>query len=70
MKGSEFLRKLRRYGKRHDLSVSFDPAPGKGSHGRAWLGEAYTTLKDRKKELGLGLLKAMCEDLGIEVDDL
>lgn len=70
MKGSEFLRKLRRYGRSHNLAVRFDPAPGKGSHGRVWLGEAYTTLKDRKKELGPGLLKAMCDDLGIAVDEL
>ena len=68
--GSEFLRKLRRYGRRQNLAVRFDPALGKGSHGRVWLGEAYTTLKDRKKDLGPGLLKAMCHDLGLEADDL
>jgi hypothetical protein len=31
---------------------------------------ASTTLKDLKKELGIGLLKSMCGDLGITKEDL
>ena len=44
--------------------------PAKGSHGRVWLKTASTTLKDPKKELGTGLLRDMCRDLGIEPRDL
>jgi mRNA interferase HicA len=50
--------------------VSFDPALGKGSHGRVCYGPACTTLKDLKKELGRGLLHEMCRDLGIDEKDL
>jgi hypothetical protein len=37
---------------------------------RVWLDVASTILKDPKKELGAGLLRAMCRDLGIESRDL
>lgn len=64
MKGSEFLKKLKR------LALSREPGMGKGSQGRVWLAQTFTTLKDPKKELGPGLLRGMCRDLGIESNDL
>jgi hypothetical protein len=44
--------------------------PGKGSHGRLYYGGRFTTLKDRTKEIGPGLLKAMLDQLGLTKDDL
>ncbi|MGH8245599.1 MAG: hypothetical protein ACREUU_04120 [Gammaproteobacteria bacterium] len=70
MKGSEFLRKLQRVARRRGVRFQHEPSLGKGSPGRVWLGTAFTTLKDPKKELGTGLLRAMCRDLGIEPRDL
>ena len=70
MKGSEFLRRLHRLGGRKDVAVSFDPKHGDGSHGRGYFGTAFTTLKDRKKELGRGLLHGMCKELGIDPREL
>ncbi len=70
MKGSEFLRKLKELGDRNQIDVTFDAAKGKGSHGTVSYGSASTTLKDRKKEIGRGLLKKMCKDLGIDPGDL
>lgn len=70
MKGSEFLRRLKRYGRAHGLQVRLDEKRGKGSHATLYLGERYTVLKDRKKELGKGLLRAMLNDLGVDPDDL
>lgn len=70
MKGSEFLRRLNRYGRAHGLQVRLDEKRGKGSHATLYLGERYTVLKDRKKELGKGLLRAMLNDLGVDPDDL
>jgi len=32
---------------------------GKGSHGRLYFGEEFTTLKDREKEIGRDLLAKM-----------
>lgn len=39
---------------------------GKGSHTRIYLGDRLATLKDRNKEIGPGLLRAMCRQLGID----
>jgi len=68
--GGEFLRRLRKIGRRRGVAVTFDPAHGDGSHGRVYFGSAFTTLKDRKKELGKGLLHDMCSELGVDQQDL
>lgn len=66
MNGNEFLKKLKAYGKDRTLPVRFVQSRGKGSHGTVYLGTAFTVLKDRKKEIGKGLLRAMLADLGID----
>jgi mRNA interferase HicA len=35
-----------------------------------YLGSEFTTLKDRKKEVGKGLLAKMCRDLKIRPEEL
>jgi mRNA interferase HicA len=70
MTGHEFERKIRRLGRLRNVPVSFDPGRGKGSHGRLYYGDRFTTLKDRTKEIGPGLLKAMLEQLGLDNDSL
>ena len=70
MNGREFERYIRRLGRRRGISVSFDRSHGKGSHGRLYCGDRFTTLKDRKKEIGPGLLKAMLDQLGVTKADL
>ena len=70
MTGNEFLDRVTRYARRHNLTIKFDPAHGKGSHGRLYLGSRDTAVKDRRKEIGKGLLSKMCRDLGIRVRDL
>jgi predicted RNA binding protein YcfA (HicA-like mRNA interferase family) len=46
------------------------PAHGKGSHGTLYLGErGRTTVKDLKKELPTGTLRAMCAQLFIDPKD-
>ncbi len=70
MNGHEFEGKIRRIGRRRRIVVSFDPGHGKGSHGRLYYGGRFTTLKDRKKEIGPGLLKAMLDQLGLTKRDL
>ncbi|HLY55476.1 MAG TPA: type II toxin-antitoxin system HicA family toxin [Stellaceae bacterium] len=70
MTGTEFERKIRKLGRSRGVLVSFDRGHGKGSHGRLWYGARFTTLKDRRKEIGPGLLKAMLDQLGLTRDDL
>jgi len=70
MKGHEFENKIKRVGRKRDVSVHFEKGRGKGSHGRLYYGQKFTTLKDRKKEIGPGLLLAMLEQLGLTKQDL
>jgi hypothetical protein len=49
---------------------SCEPSLGKGNHGRVWFATVSTILKDPKKELGTGLLRAMRRELGIDLRDL
>jgi predicted RNA binding protein YcfA (HicA-like mRNA interferase family) len=70
MKGAEFIRKLQKLGKARGIAVVFDKRHGKGSHGTLYYGARKTTVKDRKKEIGPGLLSAMLEQLGLTRADL
>ena len=68
--GHEFERRIRKLGRNRGVPVSFDPGRGKGSHGRLYYGNRFTTMKDRKKEIGPGLLIAMLHQLGLNKADL
>lgn len=70
MTGAEFLRRIRKIAKEHGVEVRFEARPGKGSHGRLYYGKRFTTVKDRKKEIGPGLLQKMLADLGLRRDDI
>ena len=70
MRAAEFIRKVQKVGRQRGLSVRFIASRGKGSHGTLYLGRAFTTVKDRKKEIGPGLLKVMLKDLGLHDRDL
>jgi len=67
--GYEFEKRVRRLARKSETAARFEPH-GKGSHGLLYYGGRFTTLKDRKKELGKGLLKAMSNQLGIHPDEL
>ena len=70
VKGSEFLRKLHKLAQLHGIPMQFVAAHGKGSHGRVYFGPARTAVKDLKKEIGPGLLRKMCRDLGVDPREL
>ena len=70
MRGAEFERRVRKLGRRKKITCQFVADKGKGSHGRFYFGEEFTTLKDRNKEIGSGLLAKMCQDLNIDSRDL
>ena len=70
MKGAEFIRKVQKIGRQRGLAVRLVASRGKGSHGTLYLGSAFTTIKDRKKEIGPGLLRVMLKDLGLTAGDL
>ena len=66
MTGDEFVRRVRGIGRERDIVFRFEARPGKGSHGRLYFGERFATLKDRRKEIGAGLLAAMLGQLGLD----
>ena len=70
MKGDEFVRRVRRVGRERKVAVRLESRAGKGSHGRLYYGERFTTIKDRRKEIGAGLLAAMLRQLGLRREDL
>jgi len=70
MKGSEFVRLIKKIGDERGVSVRFVTHQGKGSHGRIYYGSNFATVKDRKKEIGPGLLRAMLRQLGLKQEDI
>jgi mRNA interferase HicA len=70
MKAAEFDSRVRKFAKRNGRKYRFEAWHGKGSHGRLYLDSKFTTLKDRRKEIGEGLLHKMLADLGLKKEDL
>jgi len=68
--GSEFIKKVKKLGKQNKISVRFKTKRGKGSHGTLYYGSLFTILKNRKKEIGPGLLAKMLADLNLTKDHL
>jgi hypothetical protein len=70
MRGDEFERRIRKLGRARRVVVTFDAGHGKGSYGRLYFGARFTTLKDRRKEIGPDLLNAMLAQPGLTKQDL
>jgi mRNA interferase HicA len=70
VKGAEFERRVRRLARQMNVACTFVATEGKGSHGRLYFGEEFTTLKDRRKEIGRDLFAKMCRDLKIDPHEL
>jgi len=68
--GNELLKRLRRLARARNLQLKLVRERGKGSHATLYLGDRYTILKDRKKEIGTGLLLKLLHDLGINKSDI
>ena len=69
VKGREFIDKVYKIGRQRAVPVRMDPKRGKGSHTTIYYGARKTVVKDRRKELGPGLLSAMARQLGLASDD-
>ena len=67
--GRQFIARVRKWAKGRNLGVRFVASEGAGSHGTLFAGDRKTTVKDRKKEIGKGLLAKMLADLGIDRND-
>ena len=69
VKGAEFERRVRKLARGRKLTCQFVADKGKGSHGRLYLGNESTTLKDRKKEIGRDLLGKFTDVIDVELDE-
>lgn len=63
MNGREFVRRARRYARANGLEFYFDPARGKGSHGRFYMGDRQTIVQHG--EIPRPTLLGMLRQLGI-----
>ena len=70
MTGNEFIRKIRRLGRKRGMKVAFVSERGKGSHGTLYYGEKLTIVRNPKDELKTGTLHAMLTQLGITFREL
>ena len=70
MNGREFITRARRLARKNGIAVRFDQTRGKGSHGILYYGDRHAVVKDRKKSLKPGTFRGMCNQLGIDPNDL
>lgn len=70
MNGNELLKHLRRLARNRNLPLKLVREQGKGSHATLYFGTRFTILKDRKKEIGPGLLLKLLRDLGLRKSDI
>jgi hypothetical protein len=70
MRGAEFERRVQKLARTKKITYQFVADKGKGSHVACTSATNFTTLKDRKKEIGRDLLAKMCRDLNIDPHDL
>ena len=70
MKGSEFIRKVKKLAKERGIEAYVDQKCGKGSHITLYFGDCFTIVRNPKDELKTGTFKAMLNQLGIEEHEL
>lgn len=70
MSGNEFIRKIKKLGRKNSIEVRFVTQRGKGSHGTLYYGSVFTIVRNPKDELKKGTLHAMLKQLDLTLKDL
>ena len=71
MTGNEFIRKIRKLGRKRGITVKFIPERGKGSHGTLYYGDRLSIVRNPKDEpKKTGTLPAMLNQLDLSITDL
>ena len=70
MTGREFIERVSRIAREQGVDVYVETKRGKGSHVVFHYGDLRTVIKNRRKELGPGLLSSMIRDLGLRSSDM
>ena len=70
MKGSEFIRKIKKLAKKRGIEAYVDKKRGKGSHVTLYFGDRLTIVRNPSDELKTGTLKAMLKQLDLKENDI
>ena len=70
MKGSEFLKKIKKLAKKKNVKIELIQRRGKGSHSTLIYGTRFTIIRNLKDELKTGTYNAMLKQLGIDEEEL
>ena len=70
MTGNEFIRKVKKLGRKNSVAVQFVARRGKGSHGTLFYGIRFTVVRNPKDEFKTGTLHAMLAQLELRLEDL
>jgi len=68
--GAEFIRRVRKLGRRREVVVKWIPERGKGSHGTLYFGPRLTVVQNLGHELKKATLHAMLDQLGLSLKEL
>jgi mRNA interferase HicA len=69
VRGSEFIRKIKRLGRKRNVTVLLRAERGKGSHATLYYGSRYAVMPDVRDELKTGTLHAILDELGLTPKD-
>lgn len=70
VKGSELVRKIRKFGRKKGISAKLVRERGKGSHSTLYYGERLAVIPSLAQELQTGTLHAILGQLGLRLRDL
>ena len=66
----QFIRRIRKLGRKRGISVEVVTSRGKGSHVTLLFGSRFTTVPGHRGDLPKGTLAAMLKELGLALSDL
>ncbi len=69
VRGKAFIERVAELGRERGVPVRLDAKRGKGSHATLYYGNRKTVVKDRRKDIGPGLLAAMIRRLDLDPND-
>jgi mRNA interferase HicA len=67
--GAEFMRRVRKLGRRREVAVVWVPERGKGSHGTLYYGLRFTVVQNLSRELKKATLHDMLDQLGLTLGE-
>jgi mRNA interferase HicA len=68
--GAEFMRRVRKLGRRREVAVNWVPERGKGSHGTLYYGTRFTVVQNLNNELKKATLHRMLDQVGLTLGEL